>query len=163
MGLPMVTLSGETFASRVAGSLLRTLDLSELMTHSHDEYEAMASRLAQSPDELSQIRRKLAKNVSNPHSTMDMPSPGMSSKPTKKCGNYSKQVNRHNRLQSDKTVGSARPATLCERTRSKFFCDVGYVISLPSFLRHDYSTVIYPLMFQREFNPKWIVMVIQTL
>ncbi|MDZ4850961.1 MAG: tetratricopeptide repeat protein [Pirellulaceae bacterium] len=63
MGLPMVTMSGQSFCSRVAGSLLQALDLDELITHSLDEYEALALRLAHNPDQLSAIRRKLAQNV----------------------------------------------------------------------------------------------------
>ena len=38
----MLTLKGETFASRVASSLLKTLDLDELITTSIEEYETFA-------------------------------------------------------------------------------------------------------------------------
>jgi predicted O-linked N-acetylglucosamine transferase (SPINDLY family) len=59
VGLPILTLSGETFASRVAGSLLTELGLPELITNSFEHYEARALQLATRPDELSAIRRKL--------------------------------------------------------------------------------------------------------
>jgi protein O-GlcNAc transferase len=59
MGLPMVTLSGQTFASRVAGSILRTLELPELITDSHAAYEQVALRLAHDPVGLAAIRSRL--------------------------------------------------------------------------------------------------------
>ena len=45
-GCPLLTMVGETFVSRVAGSLLRALGLSELITTTLTEYEVMALRLA---------------------------------------------------------------------------------------------------------------------
>ncbi len=59
VGLPLVTLSGNTFVSRVAGSLLSHLGLSELITHSFEEYESRVIQLAQSPADLAAVRRKL--------------------------------------------------------------------------------------------------------
>ena len=61
-GCPVLTLAGETFASRVAGSLLRTLGLPELVTNSLDAYQAMASRLARNADLLAQLRARLEAN-----------------------------------------------------------------------------------------------------
>ena len=61
-GLPVLTCSGETFASRVAGSLLRAIGLPELVTTSLAEYEAAAIRLAGNPAELKALRDRLAKN-----------------------------------------------------------------------------------------------------
>jgi protein O-GlcNAc transferase len=46
MGLPLVTCMGEAFAGRVAASLLRAAGLPELVTHSLEEYEALALKLA---------------------------------------------------------------------------------------------------------------------
>jgi predicted O-linked N-acetylglucosamine transferase (SPINDLY family) len=48
-GLPVVTLAGQTFISRVAGSLLRTIGLPELIATSLEDYEALALRLARDP------------------------------------------------------------------------------------------------------------------
>ena len=61
-GLPVLTCSGETFAGRVAGSLLRTIGLRELITTSLDEYEALALRLARDAPLLAQLRDNLAEN-----------------------------------------------------------------------------------------------------
>lgn len=59
MGLPIVTLQGETFASRVASSLLISLGLTELIAKSLDEYEAIVFDLATRPDKLRDVRVKL--------------------------------------------------------------------------------------------------------
>jgi len=61
-GLPVLTCAGETFASRVAGSLLTAVGLPELITHSLAEYEAAAMRLARHPTELAGLRRRLETN-----------------------------------------------------------------------------------------------------
>ncbi|MEW6690858.1 MAG: tetratricopeptide repeat protein, partial [Pseudomonadota bacterium] len=61
-GLPVLTCSGETFASRVAGSLLHAVGLPELVTHSLPEYEALALRLARAPAELAALRGKLQRS-----------------------------------------------------------------------------------------------------
>jgi len=63
-GLPVLTCLGETFAGRVAGSLLRAVGLPELVTHSHADYEARARELATQPERLAALRRKLAANRS---------------------------------------------------------------------------------------------------
>lgn len=62
MGLPLLTCVGDTFASRVAGSLLKAASLPELITYSLEEYELRALQLASSPDELAAIKRKLAQH-----------------------------------------------------------------------------------------------------
>ncbi|MCB5187531.1 tetratricopeptide repeat protein [Methylobacillus caricis] len=49
MGLPLVTCSGNTFASRVAGSLLQAVGLNELITRNLTDYEALAIKLANDP------------------------------------------------------------------------------------------------------------------
>ncbi len=61
-GLPVVTLIGESFAGRVASSLLSALNLSELITSTREEYEALAVRLATNPGMLRKIRKKLEGN-----------------------------------------------------------------------------------------------------
>jgi predicted O-linked N-acetylglucosamine transferase (SPINDLY family) len=61
-GLPVLTLSGETFVSRVAGSLLTTLGLPELVTSTLGEYEARALELAQHPQQLVTLRQRLHDN-----------------------------------------------------------------------------------------------------
>jgi len=58
-GLPIVTLPGDGFASRVAASLLDAVGLSELITDSPAEYEALALALAQDPQRLSALKSHL--------------------------------------------------------------------------------------------------------
>ncbi len=64
-GLPVLTARGETFAGRVAASLLQAVGLPELVTDSLDAYEAKAIALAKSPDALAGLKRKLADNRQN--------------------------------------------------------------------------------------------------
>lgn len=61
-GLPVLTCIGESFASRVAASVLNAIQLPELITSTQKEYEALAIELATNPEKLSAIRRKLEHN-----------------------------------------------------------------------------------------------------
>ena len=61
-GLPVLTLVGNAFAGRVAASLLKAVDLPELITHSPEQYEALAIELALNNNRLQGIREKLAEN-----------------------------------------------------------------------------------------------------
>lgn len=63
-GLPVLTCVGNTFASRVAGSLLRAVGLPELVTRSLHEYETLALELARDPGRLADIRARLERNRS---------------------------------------------------------------------------------------------------
>jgi predicted O-linked N-acetylglucosamine transferase (SPINDLY family) len=58
-GLPLLTLRGSTFASRVAASVLTAAGLPELVTDSIEQYETEALELALVPDKLKTIRAKL--------------------------------------------------------------------------------------------------------
>jgi predicted O-linked N-acetylglucosamine transferase (SPINDLY family) len=62
MELPLVTCTGDTFASRVAASLLVTIGLPDLVTASLSEYGDLARNLARDPERLAGIRTKLARN-----------------------------------------------------------------------------------------------------
>ena len=62
-GLPVLTCAGDTFAARVAGSLLHAIGLPELVTASLPEYEALARRLATAPAELRALRERLRDNL----------------------------------------------------------------------------------------------------
>ena len=62
-GVPVITLFGKHFASRVSASLLTAIGLPELITHSPKEYEDLAVRLAQNPDELLKLKLKLKSNI----------------------------------------------------------------------------------------------------
>ena len=61
-GCPLLTLAGDTFVSRVAGSVLRTIGLPELATRSYEEYKATALSLARNPAQLAALRERLAAN-----------------------------------------------------------------------------------------------------
>jgi predicted O-linked N-acetylglucosamine transferase (SPINDLY family) len=61
-GLPVLTCLGTTFPGRVVASLLNAIGLNELITHSLEEYEALAVELAMNPKRLAEIRSKLAQN-----------------------------------------------------------------------------------------------------
>lgn len=61
-GLPVLTLMGESFASRVAGSLLNSIGLSELITNEQEKYEATAVDIAKNPARLQEIKNTLARN-----------------------------------------------------------------------------------------------------
>lgn len=61
-GVPVLTCTGESFASRVAASLLKAIGLPELITSTHTEYEARALELATKPQKLTSLRQKLAAN-----------------------------------------------------------------------------------------------------
>lgn len=60
MGLPVLTHSGQTFASRMAGALLTAAGLPELITHELPAYEEKAVYLAQHPQECQRMRQHLA-------------------------------------------------------------------------------------------------------
>jgi protein O-GlcNAc transferase len=61
-GVPVITLLGDHFASRVSASLLSAVGLSKLIVDHLDAYESLVLRLATHPDELQQIKIKLAAN-----------------------------------------------------------------------------------------------------
>jgi predicted O-linked N-acetylglucosamine transferase (SPINDLY family) len=61
-GLPILTCMGESFASRVAASLLSAIDIPELITRTHAEYESKAIELARNPVKLKAIKEKLERN-----------------------------------------------------------------------------------------------------
>jgi len=61
-GLPVLTCLGESFAGRVAASLLHAIHLPELITHSQAEYETLAIELATNRGRLTQIRQTLSHN-----------------------------------------------------------------------------------------------------
>lgn len=59
MGCPLLTLSGRSFASRMAGALLTAAGLSDLIATSLDQYKAIALALATDPARCLSIRDRL--------------------------------------------------------------------------------------------------------
>ena len=62
MGVPVLSLSGRSFASRVCGSLVRSAGLSDLVTTSPAEYVARAIALAENPDAIEAYKTNLRAN-----------------------------------------------------------------------------------------------------
>lgn len=60
MGMPVVTLEGRSFASRVAASLLHAVGLPELVTSTQEGYETLAIRLARDAEYRASLRAHLA-------------------------------------------------------------------------------------------------------
>jgi predicted O-linked N-acetylglucosamine transferase (SPINDLY family) len=61
-GLPVLTCMGESFASRVAVSVLNAIELPELVTTTQEQYEAKAIELATNPAKLRAIKDKIEQN-----------------------------------------------------------------------------------------------------
>jgi predicted O-linked N-acetylglucosamine transferase (SPINDLY family) len=64
MGLPVVTLSGRSFASRMAGSLLTSIGLPELIATKLGDYEDFAVQIAHQPSLALSIRNRVQANKS---------------------------------------------------------------------------------------------------
>jgi len=62
-GVPVLTLRGRSFASRVAASLLTTVGCPELITTSYVEYESKAIQLASDPALLNILKLRLAEKM----------------------------------------------------------------------------------------------------
>jgi len=61
-GLPVLTIMGNSFAGRVAGSLLYAVGLPELITNTREDYEALALKLAIDDGLLADVKARLARN-----------------------------------------------------------------------------------------------------
>ncbi len=61
--VPILTMQGNTFASRVASSLLTVLNLQELITTNIKDYENLAIELASNKYKMQNIKEKLLQNV----------------------------------------------------------------------------------------------------
>jgi len=62
LGLPVVTCRGQSFAGRVATSLLRAVGMNDLVTDNLEAYEGLALRIASEPPVLQEIRERLGRN-----------------------------------------------------------------------------------------------------
>ncbi|HET7794385.1 MAG TPA: tetratricopeptide repeat protein [Rhizobacter sp.] len=62
MGLPIVTYSGRTYISRMAGSLLTNVGLPDLVTFSLADYERLAVQLGNNPLRVASYKRYLAEH-----------------------------------------------------------------------------------------------------
>lgn len=64
-GLPLLTLAGQSFASRVAASMLNAVGLEELICHEQLAYENRAIELIKDPGQLRLYRQRLADRKSD--------------------------------------------------------------------------------------------------
>lgn len=62
VGLPVLTLIGESFPSRMAASVLSAMGLPDLVASSQFEYESLAIELATQPEKLAAIKDRLTGN-----------------------------------------------------------------------------------------------------
>ena len=63
MGLPVITCVGDTFPSRVAGSLLTAIGAPELVTYNLDDYYRLALELATDREKREKVREKITSNL----------------------------------------------------------------------------------------------------
>ena len=61
-GLPILTLTGPTYVSRMAGSLLSAMGIDELIASTHQDYKNIAIDLANSPAKYNSILNKIKSN-----------------------------------------------------------------------------------------------------
>ena len=59
MGLPVVTLAGDSFASRVSASLLNSINLNELITDNLENYEKLAIDISSDEKFFIEIKNKI--------------------------------------------------------------------------------------------------------
>lgn len=65
MGVPVLTVPGRSFASRVCGSLVKSAGLDELVCDTPDRYIALAVELGRDREKLAALRAKLKANRDN--------------------------------------------------------------------------------------------------
>ena len=64
MGVPIITITGNSFASRVATSILKNLNMENLITDKIENYENLAIELGSNNDKFNKIKIKLNNSVS---------------------------------------------------------------------------------------------------
>ena len=71
-GVPLLTIEGEGFQSRVASSLLKNLNLEELICSNYEEYEYKAIKIGKSSIELKNIKEKLKNKLASNYVIFDI-------------------------------------------------------------------------------------------
>ena len=61
VGLPIITLSGESMVSRVIGSILKNIGMEKLITTNYKDYKTLALELANNSKKLDQIKYEINK------------------------------------------------------------------------------------------------------
>ncbi len=62
VGVPIVTMAGKSMVSRVAGSTLKNIDMEELITYNFEDYKNKALYLANNPNYLKKVKKKIIAN-----------------------------------------------------------------------------------------------------
>jgi protein O-GlcNAc transferase len=62
-GVPVISMIGKTFCSRVSSSLLNAVGLDDLITQSPEDYEALICKLIEDKDKLDFIKKRLKNNI----------------------------------------------------------------------------------------------------
>ena len=65
VGIPLITLKGESFASRVASSILNQVNLNELVTKNKNEYQELAISIGMDNEKLKNLKEKLKGSISD--------------------------------------------------------------------------------------------------
>ena len=65
MGVPLITLKGKSFASRVAASILHECKLDELVMDNEEDYKNKAIQLCNNSNDLKKIKKKLIDETKN--------------------------------------------------------------------------------------------------
>ena len=65
MGLPIITIEGESFNSREAANIVNSVNLPEMIVANQEEYESLAIELGNNPKKLKMIREKLVDDLPN--------------------------------------------------------------------------------------------------
>ena len=65
MGVPIITLAGESFASRVAASILNQVNLNELVTKNKDDYQNLAINIGKNEEKINNLKIKLKESILN--------------------------------------------------------------------------------------------------
>ena len=61
-GLLVLTKRGKSYAARMASSLLQSVGLTDFITTTESQYENLAMKLAQDPEQLSALKERLSAN-----------------------------------------------------------------------------------------------------
>ena len=61
-GMPLITVAGKSFSSRVSASLLNSIGLNELICSTEKQYFEKALELGRNPGKISFLKQKLLKN-----------------------------------------------------------------------------------------------------
>ena len=59
MGLPLITIQGQSFVSRVSSSILNQVNLNELVSRNIEDYKNLAIKVGQNKDYLDNLNKKL--------------------------------------------------------------------------------------------------------